>query len=307
MQSFRVAAAAVDSKPGETGRNLDRIAASCAKAASDGARLVLFPELSITGFVPNHPTGDHAAWLRNALHAARRMAEPVPGPAVRQLEQIAAAHGVYVCAGLLEDAGNMLHNAQVLAGPDGLAGVWRKMHVPMFEMPFYNGGPAPGVAATELGRMGVNICFDVLMPESARLLAVENVEVMLFPFAADPPPCTPEGWAAWAGPAVRARAVENGVFAVACNYAGRVECAGVEQHFPGGGMAVGPRGNVIAEWRGAPGEPHIMLADLCCEDLAAARAEPEYLFRFRRPELYGSLAQAFRNLTFAESGRPLKQ
>ena len=76
------------------------------------------------------------------------------------------------------------------------------------------------------------------------MLAVQNVEIVLFPFAADPPPPTPAGWAAWAGPAIRARCVENGVFGVACNYVGHVECAGVEQDFPGGGMIVSPRGQL---------------------------------------------------------------
>ena len=97
---------------------------------------------------------------------------------------------------MLEDAGNVLYNTQLLVGPDGLLGSWRKMHVPMFEMPFYNGGPGPQVVDTPLGRIGANICFDALMPESTRLLAVQNVEIVLFPFAADPPPPTPAGWAA---------------------------------------------------------------------------------------------------------------
>jgi predicted amidohydrolase len=212
------------------------------------------------------------------------MAEPLGGPAAGRLGEIAAATGLFVSAGLLEDAGNLLYNTQVLAGPEGLAGAWRKMHVPMFEMPFYSGGPAPGVAATPLGRIGVNICFDALLPESARLLAVQNVELVLFPFAADPG----QGWAAWAAPALRARCVENGVFGVACNYAGEVQCAGATQRFPGGGLILGPRGEVLA---GEAGEHPMLLADLSREALLAARADPEYLFRFRRPELYGPLAK----------------
>lgn len=292
MESVRIAATGVDSRPGETARNIEKIRGWCGRAAAEGAKLVLFPELSLTGFIPNHPRGDHAAWLREALAGARRIAEPLPGPAVAGLTQVAKDCGIYLSAGLLEDAGNLLYNTQVLVGPEGLAGAWRKMHVPMFEMPFYNGGPAPAVVETPFGRVGVNICFDALIPESTRLLAVENVEIVLFPFAADPPPVTPAGWIEWAGPAVRARCVENGVFGVASNYVGRVEFAGVEQQFPGGGMAAGPRGEVLAEWTGAAGEPHMMLVDLSRETLLAARAEPEYLFRFRRPELYGPLARS---------------
>ncbi len=80
----------------------------------------------------------------------------------------------------------------------------------MFEMPFYNGGSGLEVVETELGRIGVNICLDALIPESTRLLAAEEVEMVLFPFAADPAPGTAEAWAEWGLPAVRARCVENG-------------------------------------------------------------------------------------------------
>jgi predicted amidohydrolase len=289
LDSLRVAAVATGSEPGRTGDNLKNIAAWSSRACAEGAQLVLFPELSITGFLPNHPAADHSRWLREALGIARRVAEPVPGPAVNALAETAQRTGIYIAAGLLEDAGNLLYNTHVLVGPEGLAGRWRKMHVPMFEMPFYNGGPAPQVADTKLGRIAANICFDALIPESTRLLAVRNVEIVLFPFAADPPPVTPEGWAAWAGPALRARCVENGVFGLACNYAGHVACAGAEQSFPGGCMAVGPSGELLPESETAGGAMRI--AEFSREALRHARSQPEYLFRFRRPELYRTLAQ----------------
>lgn len=291
LQSLRVAAISVESKPGETERNIERINVWCGRARQEGAELVLFPELSVTGFIPNHPAADHAAWLQEALLRARRFAEPIPGPSVEALTGVARDSNVLISAGLIEDAGNVLYSTQALVGPQGLLGAWRKLHIPMFEMPFFNGGPAPAVAPTPLGRIGVNLCFDALIPESTRLLAVQNVEIVLFPFAADPPPGTGAAWAEWARPAVRARCVENGVFGVACNYQGRVECAGVQQTFPGGAMVVGPKGEILAEARSESLESGMLLADLRAEALLAARAEPEYLFRYRRPELYRTLAE----------------
>jgi predicted amidohydrolase len=291
LETVRLAAVSVDTKPGETAANLRKIDEWSAKAAQAGAQLVLFQELSLCGFIPNHPVGNHDLWLREALLAARRAAEPIPGPSVDRLAAIAARHNLLIAAGMLEDAGNVLHNTQVLVGPEGLLAKWRKMHVPMFEMPFYNGGGPPAVAETALGRIGVNICFDALLPESTRLLAVENVEIVLFPFAADPPPATPAGWARWAGPALQARCIENGIFGLASNAVGEVSCAGARQQFPGGGMAVGPRGELLAEWTAGAGEPGMLAVEFQNELLRTARAEPEYLFRFRRPELYGSLAR----------------
>jgi N-carbamoylputrescine amidase len=291
LDRVRLAAVAVDTKPGETAANLRKIDHWAALAAAEGAQLVLFQELSLSGFIPNHPVGDHAKWLREALGFAGKMAEPIPGPATEGLGAIAAKHGLLLSAGLLEEAGPVLHNTQVLVGPEGFVAKWRKMHVPMFEMPFYNGGGAPTVAETPIGRIGANICFDSLLPESTRLLAVQNVEIVLFPFAADPAPVTPAGWGAWAGPPLRARCVENGVFGIACNFVGKLSCAGAEQTFPGGGLAIGPRGETLAEWSAPAGEPGMLAVEFSREMLRAARSEPEYLFRFRRPELYGPLAK----------------
>jgi N-carbamoylputrescine amidase len=290
LNRVRVAAVAADTKPGEIAANLEKINLWTSRAAAAGAQLILFPELSLSGFIPNHPQQEHAAWLRLALAEARRLAIGLSSPEVAALQAIAARHRVLLSAGILEDAGNVLYNTQLLVGPDGTLGWWRKMHVPMFEMPFYNGGQGPLVVDTPLGRIGANICFDALLPESTRLLAVQNVEIVLFPFAADPPPPTPAGWAQWAVPALRARAVENGVFGVACNYVGRVVCAGVEQEFPGGGAILSPRGESLAEWEAETGHSGLIVADLEARELEAARAAPEYLYRFRRPELYGPLA-----------------
>lgn len=286
LDTVRAAAIPVPSQTGAVEQNLALIEEAAREAARAGAQLALFPELSLTGFLPNHPVGDHAAWLREALAAARAVAQPVPGPATEALVCMAAATGVLLAAGLLEDAGPVLHNTQVLAGPDGLLGVWRKLHIPLSEMPFYNGGAGLAVAATPLGRLGVNICFDALLPESARLLAVQGVDLVLFPFAADPPPGTMEAWVDWALPALRARCAENGFFGLAANYTGTVRCAGVSQSFPGGAAALDPRGKVLAEPTAG-----MLVVSFERAVLAAARAEPEYLFRFRRPELYGPLAR----------------
>jgi N-carbamoylputrescine amidase len=291
LDLVRVAAAATDTQPGQVQQNLEKIEHWSGRAADQRAQVVLFPELSLSGFIPNHPLGNHESWLRSALAEARRSAIALDSPPVDALRGVAAKHEILISVGILEDAGNMLHNTQLLVGPEGLLGYWRKMHVPMFEMPFYNGGGGPQVIETPLGRIGANICFDALMPESTRLLAVQNVEIVLFPFAADPAPRTPSGWAQWAGPAIRARCQENGVFGVACNYVGHVECAGVAQDFPGGGLIASPRGELLADWNAPSGQSGLVLADLKALDLQAARAEPEYLFRFRRPELYGPLAE----------------
>jgi N-carbamoylputrescine amidase len=290
-ESVRVAAVAFDAHPGETDRNLDRMMNWCRRAKADGAELVLFPELSVTGFMPNHPAADHAEWLRQALRGARTMAEALGGGAVTRLRTMSRETGIYIAAGLLEDAGHVLFNTHVLVGDGALIGHWRKMHVPLFEMPIYNGGGVPEVVETPLGRIGVNICFDAFLPESTRLLAVAGAEIVLFPFAADPAPVTPLGWSAWAGGVLTSRCAENGVFGVACNYFGDVAYAGATQRFPGGAMIVGPGGQVLSRQEAITPEPHMIALTLEGPTLLDARSCFEYTYRFRRPELYASLAR----------------
>lgn len=280
----KVAAISVESKPGCTAGNLKLIREWSHEALKAGADLALFPELSISGFIPNHPTGDHAGWLREVLQGAWRSAESLNGTAVRELAAISAETGIFIAAGLLENAGSVLFNTHVLAGEGRVFGRWRKMHIPMFEMQVYNGGGVPDVVDTPLGRIGVNICFDALLPESTRLIAVQGCEIALFPFAADPPPGTALAWANWSRPVLQARCSENGVFGIACNYLGGVSYAGAEQSFPGGALIVAPDGTVIAD---AP--TPLVTADLNAEKLLEARSAFEYTYRFRRPELYRPL------------------
>lgn len=289
-EHVRVAAVTLDSAAGDLSGNLARLEHWAHVAAGEGASLLLTPELSLTGFIPNHPTTDHAEWLEDALLAARQMAEPVAGRSLTRLQSIARDTGLLLAAGLLEDAGGTLHNTHLLVGPDGLLGTWRKLHVPIFEQPFYNGGDQARVVDTPLGRIGVTICFDAFLPESVRLLAVQGAEIVLFPFAADPAPVGPDAWADWACPVLEARCRENGVFGVACNVFGDVHLAGVSQAFGGGALALDPAGRVLARQDDGGAAPHLLVADLTRDAQIRARAAFEYTFRFRRPELYGSLA-----------------
>lgn len=121
LDCVRVAAASVDSKPRQLPGNLDKIEAWAAHASSAGAQLVLFPELSLTGFLPNHPRQDHESWLREALKIARQVALPLHSPALETVRKFATDHRLLISVGMFEDAGNLLHNTQVLIGPPGFA------------------------------------------------------------------------------------------------------------------------------------------------------------------------------------------
>ena len=284
-QSVTVAAVAATVETANPAANLDMLAHHARRAKAEGAELVLFPELSLTGFLPNHPNGDHSVWLQTALRDAWKLAQTIDGEAVQGLCEISRQTGAFVAAGFLERRGSLLHNTHVLAGEGRVWGYWRKMHIPLFEMQVFTGGGAPMVVDTPLGRIGANICFDAFLPESTRLLAVQQAELVLFPFAADPAPISPDGWYAWAQPILQARCAENGVFGIACNLSGQASFAGVSQAFPGGSALFGPDGKPLTALAS-----EVAIARLDREALDAARAAFEFTFRFRRPEIYGGLA-----------------
>jgi predicted amidohydrolase len=286
----RIAAAAIHSLPGQPAANLELMAPVCRNLKSEGVELILFPELSLSGFLPNHPVREHEPWLRVGLKTVRNWAEPIPGPSVRGLLDLAEELGCFISAGLFEDAGSLVHNTQVLAGPGGFLHLTRKMHIPIFEAPFYNGGGPSAVAQTPLGRVGTAICFDTLLPESTRLLAIQDPDLVLFPFASDPDPKTVEGWFDNNAPLLRIRCLENGFFGLAVNQNGPVSALGEEMYFPGGGFFLGPRGQVLAQWKGETAFPGTLIVDLDPTLLEEARSHPEFGLRFRRPELYRGLA-----------------
>jgi hypothetical protein len=118
----RVAAVAVDTKPGQIEDNLAKIDHWCRLAAEQASDLVAFQELSLSGFLPNHPTTNHESWLRSALHQGRIIAQTIPGPATEKLQKIAARHGLLISVGLLEDAGNLMFNTQILVDSSGVVG-----------------------------------------------------------------------------------------------------------------------------------------------------------------------------------------
>jgi predicted amidohydrolase len=292
---FKMAAASFVGVPGDKEGNLEKIAEICAELRKEKVSLVLFPELSISGFLPNHPVIEHEPWLRKGIKTVREWAETIPGPSTDRLIEIAMANDLLISAGLFENNGTHIHNTQVLVGigvgVEGMVSVSRKLHIPMFEAPFYDGGPAPEVADTDLGRIGTCICFDNVLPESTRLLAVQGADIVLFPYASDPDPKTAPGWVGHNAMLIQTRCKENGFFGLAVNQTGRVESLGAQQTFPGGGMFIAPTGKILKVWEGETAQPGRMIVEVDPKYLNDARSDPEFGMRFRRPGLYWPLTE----------------
>ena len=127
--------------------NLARAQKLIAEAAAHGRRLIILPETMDLGWT--HP-------------ASQTGAEPIPdGEPFRCLARAAAAHGVYICAGLTERSGDQVFNSAVIIGKNGeLLCLHRKINELDIGQPFYAPGDRLNVARTELGTLGLMICAD---------------------------------------------------------------------------------------------------------------------------------------------------
>ena len=177
------------------------------KAKQQGADLAIFPEMSLTGYV--------------LLDQVYGLAEPIPGPSTNKVEALAKKTGMHIIFGmpeLSEKTQATVYNTAVFVGPKGFIGKYRKMYLPTHsvfeEKRYFRPGYEPAAFQTEIGNIGLTICYDIFFPEVFRLPRLKGAQLII---------CIS------ASPAVRrgyfeiltaARALENTVYLAYVNLAG---------------------------------------------------------------------------------------
>ncbi|UYO37507.1 amidohydrolase [Rhodopseudomonas palustris] len=151
---------------GDVDANLDRIEALARQAGADGAEMVVFPELSLTGF--DDPKG---------------LAISVPSAATDRLAALAGELSLYLVCGLAERDGEILYNSAVLVAPDGSLTTYRKTHLTEDERSWAQPGDSLVVTDTPLGRVGLLIGHDAMFPEAGRVLALRGCDIIACPAA----------------------------------------------------------------------------------------------------------------------------
>ena len=165
------AVAAVSDRFGrDLGGCLAQIERTVERARSRGAKLVVFPEATLGGY------------LFENRHPVRRTPVPAP-PALRpdgeEIDALAAIAGPTVlCVGYTEAADGRLYSSAVCVNGDGILGHQRKVHVPTTERQAYSPGSGFAAFDTPLGRMGMLICYDKVFPEAARELALDGARTI---------------------------------------------------------------------------------------------------------------------------------
>lgn len=246
---------AVGQSPAELSTTEERLAwleAALPNVVTQGADLLLLPELFATGY--------------NIGDDLRARAQPADGDIAQRIAALAKAHSVAIHYGFPEVEGDVLFNTAQCFGPDGTRlGGHRKLAIP----PGFEGDHfTPGRGCTLFTYRGLQIatlvCYDAEFPETARHVASLGADLILVPTALG------AQWEWVSQQMIPTRAYENGVYLAYANSAG-VE-RGME--FLGQSFIAAPDGQELAR---AGAQPDIIFGALRLNRIAAAKAKLPYL------------------------------
>ncbi|HEX6769736.1 MAG TPA: carbon-nitrogen hydrolase family protein [Candidatus Binatia bacterium] len=230
------------------------------EAAGLGARLVVLPEVFI--------------WRGNKK-LEREFAEAIPGPTANKLGELARELNIFLLGGSILEAipaSPKTYNTSLLFDPSGnLVAAYRKIH--LFDVDLANGvslresetrahGGDVVAVQTELGTLGLSVCYDLRFPELYRSLADRGAHMIFVPSA----------FTAFTGQAhwetlLRARAIENQTYIIAADQYGKspksFECHGHS-------MIVDPWGSILAE---LPDGAGVITAEIDLDHLEKVRAD----------------------------------
>lgn len=301
--SLRAACVQFEHRPDDKDYNLSRVEHFVRQASAEGAQVVVCPEMCVVGY-----------WhLRNhSVDQLRALAEPLDGPSVGAVRDLAMAHRLAVGVGFLETDGGRLFNSYALCLPDGRVHRHRKLHA--FEHPAISSGDSYTVFDTPWGvRFAILICYDNNLIENVRASALLGATVLVAPHQTGGTSSrSPHGmrpipvrlWearqenpeaieAAFRGPSGRewlmrwlpARAHDNGLFLLFSNGVGRDD----DEVRTGNAMILDPYGRVLTETWVA--DDTMVVADLDLDLLPLSNGRR--WLKARRPELYDVLTWRF--------------
>ena len=249
------------------------------EATQHGADLIVFPELATTGYIEPHTDAEFARRLYE-------QSEVVPGPTTELIAAAAARHHTHVMFGVSrrhEEIPGVLYNSSVFVGPDGeIIGIHDKVHPCLSEKNYYVAGNTIDIYDTALGKIAMQVCYDVRFPEMSRVHALKGAEIIV------------SMWASFVQPGkvpsssiidrCSTRSMENALFFLGCNRSGQEG----DRVYYGRSAISAPSGDAIAVSDNQDEE--VVRGTLLSQALVDQRA---YLtvFRDRRPELYGMLTE----------------
>jgi predicted amidohydrolase len=231
-----------------------------AEAARRGSHVVVFPELWSSGY---------------ALDNAKDLASTLNTGMFSQISAVAQQNKICVVGSTLEKRGADVTNSAAFFDPRGrMLGVYRKLHLfrLMEEDKWLQPGQSPLAIDLPWGNTALAICYDLRFPELFRRYAVEGAKMIVIP--AEWPIERVEHWRAL----LQARAIENQLYIVATNAAGKTG----EVTFGGHSMIVDPWGKIVIE---GGDSPMLLTAEIEIELVDEIRKRIP-VFEDRRTDIY---------------------
>lgn len=276
--------------PRDKQANFDKMADYVKKAADQDVDLILFPEMALSGY----GTAGMQQYSAEDKFFFIECSELVPeGDTTQKMIDLAKQHGIYICWGMPEkdaDRTAVTYNCVVLVGPEGFVGKYRKTHQPLCErLELFPGKGDYQVFGTSIGKIGLEICFDMCFPEVARSLAIQGADIILSPI------CWPNMSGSLDDPDhhahlsfSRARAWENMIFFVDSTYSGEA--------MSGYAQIIGPNAGQVMAVSGFDEEMVVAEFDLE-KEITHARTVTmggSDLLKDRKPWTYGLLTESDR-------------
>lgn len=172
--TIQVAAIQLHAVPGDIAGNLSHAETLVSRAIEQGAQIILLPELTPGGYILTPEI-----W---------NTAETKNGKSVHWLKATAKRFGVYLGMSYLEAEESDFYNSFVLAKPDGqIAGCVRKNPPASAEAYFFRAGNDPHFIETDIGRIGVSICYEAILHERLSEHQQNGIDILLVPMSAGTP------------------------------------------------------------------------------------------------------------------------
>ncbi len=262
------------------------------EAAKNGAQVILLPELF-----------ERQYFCQERRYEYYRFAKPTAeNDAVRHFSKLAGELKAVIPVSFYERDGNRLFNSAAMIDADGeVLGVYRKTHIPddhYYQEKFYFTPGDTGFRAwsTKYARIGVGICWDQWFPESARCMALEGAEILLYPTAiGSEPVLDTDSMPHWRR-AMQGHAAANVMPVIAANRFGTENVEPCDANggqksaltFYGSSFMTDCTGGIIAD-AGRDGDK-VITAEYDLDEIDEMRLSWG-LFRDRRPGKYGIITE----------------
>jgi nitrilase len=263
------------------------------RAAATGARVVVFPEAFIGGYLKGLGfglvVGARDAAGRDEFRRALESAIVVPGPETARLGEAAAQHGCYVVIGVIEREGGTCYCTALYFGPGGaLLGTHRKLMPTALERMIWGFGDGSTLKAVDspYGKIGAVICWENYMPMLRMAMYAQQVALYCAPTADDR-----DSWL----PSMRHIALEGRCFVLTACQVLRKDAFPADVRVSlgdtpdallmrGGSAIVSPLGVVLA----GPhfGDETILTADLDLADIGRGKFDFDVVGHYARPDVF---------------------